>query len=73
MGKMAPTLILKCSNCAGLILAGSTQKTKLCPYCGKRITLQKAVRVAQAASSMEASEILKQLKTMNAQNPRLKF
>jgi len=45
------------------------QKTKICPYCGKVINLQKAVCVAQAASSMEASEILKWLKAKNAQNP----
>ncbi|MGD6935157.1 MAG: DUF1922 domain-containing protein [Candidatus Bathyarchaeia archaeon] len=66
---MAPTSILKCPNCSGLVLAGSRQKTKICPYCGKNINLQKAQRVAQAENAMEASEILKQLKTSKAQNP----
>jgi len=70
--KMAPTAIIKCPNCTGLVLAGTQQKTKLCPYCGKNINLQKAQRVAQAANAKEASEILKQLKTSKAQNPNPK-
>jgi predicted RNA-binding Zn-ribbon protein involved in translation (DUF1610 family) len=67
--KMAPTTILKCTNCSGLVLAGTRQKTKICPYCGKNINLQKALQVAQAANAMEASEMLKQLKAAKAQNP----
>ncbi|MCL2173120.1 MAG: DUF1922 domain-containing protein [Nitrososphaerota archaeon] len=70
---LAPTLIIKCFTCAGLFLAGNTQKTKRCPYCGKCINLQKAVRVAQVANSLEASELLKQLKIKNANNPRSKL
>ncbi|MCL2134492.1 MAG: DUF1922 domain-containing protein [Candidatus Bathyarchaeota archaeon] len=70
---MATTLILKCPNCGGLFLAGITQKTKVCPYCGKSVNLEKALRVASAVSSMEASELLKQLKTSTAKNPRSKF
>ncbi|MDR2720203.1 MAG: DUF1922 domain-containing protein [Nitrososphaerota archaeon] len=70
---MASTLIMKCPNCTGLVLASSMQKTKICPYCGKNIILQKAMRVAEAENAMEASEILKQLKAKNAQNPRSKF
>jgi len=61
---------MKCYNCKGLFLAGNTQKTRVCPYCGKSVNLQKTVCVAQAASSLEASEILKQLKAAAAQNPR---
>jgi len=49
------------------------QKTKLCPYCGKSIILQKALRIAQAANALEASEMLKQLKTQNAKNAHPKF
>ncbi|MDR0318941.1 MAG: DUF1922 domain-containing protein [Nitrososphaerota archaeon] len=65
---MAPTAIIKCPNCAGLFLSGSMQKTKLCPYCGKKVNLQKAHRLAQAASAMEASEVLKQLKIQNGKS-----
>jgi acetyl-CoA carboxylase beta subunit len=67
--KMAPTAIMRCPNCTGLVLAGAQQKTKICPYCGKNINLQKAIRVARAANALEASEMLKQLKTAEAQNP----
>jgi ribosomal protein S27AE len=70
---MTPTLIMKCPNCNGLFLAGHTQKTKICPYCGKSVNLQKALCVAQAENSLEASEFLKQLKTKIAQNPRSKL
>ena len=70
---MAPTLIMKCPTCAGLFLAGVMQKTKVCPYCGKGVNLQKAVRVTKAANAIEASEVVKQLKAKNAQNPKPKF
>jgi hypothetical protein len=56
-----------------LVLAGVAQKTKVCPYCGRCINLQGALCVAQAASSLEASELLKQLKAKAAQNPRSKL
>jgi acetyl-CoA carboxylase beta subunit len=70
--EMAPTAIHKCPNCSGLVLAAAQQKTKICPYCGKNINLQKVQRVAQAANAMEASEILKQLKASKAKNPSSK-
>lgn len=63
---------MKCPNCSGLILAGTQQKTKICPYCGKSINLQKAQRLGQAQNAMEASEMLKQLKAKQAQNPNPK-
>jgi hypothetical protein len=55
-----------------LFLAGYGQKTKLCPYCGKCVDLQKVLHVAKAANAMEASELLKQLKANKAQNPNPK-
>jgi acetyl-CoA carboxylase beta subunit len=61
--KMAPTTISKCTKCGGYILAAHTQKTKLCPYCGTNVNLQKAQRVAAAKDAYEASEIIKRLKT----------
>jgi acetyl-CoA carboxylase beta subunit len=62
---LVATVIIKCPYCAGLFLSGYTQKTKLCTYCGKKVNLQKALRLAQAANAMEASEMLKQLKIQN--------
>jgi DNA-directed RNA polymerase subunit RPC12/RpoP len=61
--QLAPTTIVKCTKCGGLMLAASTQKTKNCPYCGKHVILEKAQKVAAANNAMEASEILRKLKS----------
>ena len=71
---MAPTVVLECGQCGGLLLAARTQKTRCCPYCGAKVDLKKAKRLASAESAMEASEILRQLKAQrqsNARKPRL--
>jgi acetyl-CoA carboxylase beta subunit len=60
--ELAPTTIMKCTKCGGLMLAASTQKTKNCPYCGSHVNLEKAQKVAAAKNAMEASEILRKLK-----------
>ena len=60
---MAPTLIVKCPICDGLMLTAKEQKTKICPYCGKSVNLARAQKIAQTDSAMEASEMLKKLKT----------
>ncbi|MGB9915533.1 MAG: DUF1922 domain-containing protein [Candidatus Bathyarchaeales archaeon] len=57
-----PTLIIVCSKCGGLFLTPEDQKTKTCPYCGTRVDVRKAKRVAAAKSAFEASEILRNLK-----------
>jgi DNA-directed RNA polymerase subunit RPC12/RpoP len=59
---MATIIILKCTHCGGYMLAAQTQKTKLCPYCGVRVNLQKAQRLAVASNAAEASEMLRRLK-----------
>jgi predicted nucleic acid-binding Zn-ribbon protein len=59
---MAPTVIVKCTKCGGLMLAGTSQKTKNCPYCGAHVNLLKALKVGSAKNAMEASEILRRLK-----------
>ncbi|MCW3984027.1 MAG: DUF1922 domain-containing protein [Candidatus Bathyarchaeota archaeon] len=60
---MAPTLIVKCTQCGGYMLSAKDQKTKHCPYCGANVNLQKAQRVAAANTAFEASEILRKLKS----------
>jgi DNA-directed RNA polymerase subunit RPC12/RpoP len=61
--QMAPTVIVKCNRCGGLMLAADTQKTKRCPYCGANVYLQRARRVAAAKTAMEASELLRKIKS----------
>jgi predicted nucleic acid-binding Zn-ribbon protein len=60
---MAPTIIIKCTKCGGLMLAANKQKTKSCPYCGANVTLQRAQHVAAANTAMEASELLRKIKS----------
>jgi len=60
---MPPTLIVKCPKCSGYMLTTKGQKTKICPYCGANVNLQKAQRIAAANTAFEASEILRKLKS----------
>jgi phage FluMu protein Com len=60
---LGATLIAKCTKCHGLLLAAKTQKTKTCPYCGKKVNIITAQKVASAPTAFEASEMLKILKT----------
>jgi acetyl-CoA carboxylase beta subunit len=60
--KMGATLIIKCTQCAGLMLTAKGQKTKICPYCGTHVNLLKAQKVAAASNAFEASEMLRKLK-----------
>ncbi len=59
---MAITLIIKCPKCANPLLAGKTQKTRTCPYCGVRVKVNFAKKIATADNAFHASEMLKRLK-----------
>jgi len=56
-------LILACGNCGGLLLAKAEQKTRTCPYCGSKVDLSKAKRLASAENAYEASKTLRKLKS----------
>jgi DNA-directed RNA polymerase subunit RPC12/RpoP len=60
---MGVTVIVKCTECGGLTLIAKGQKTKICPYCGTKINLMRAQKLAAANSALEASEILRKLKS----------
>jgi len=55
-------LIVVCGRCGGFLLAKAEQETRTCPYCGSKITLYKAKKVASAETAHEASTILRKLK-----------
>ena len=59
---MGITVIVVCSCCGGLLLAGFDQKTRTCPYCGSRVNVLRANRVALAESTFKASELLREIK-----------
>jgi len=61
--EMKPTLIVKCTQCNGLMLSTKGQKTKICPYCGAHVNLLQAQKIASASNAFEASEILRKLKS----------
>ena len=56
-------LIAVCSRCGGLIIAKAEQRTKTCPYCGFKIHVYEAKKIASAENAYEASEILRKLKS----------
>jgi DNA-directed RNA polymerase subunit RPC12/RpoP len=56
-------LIAMCSKCGGLIVSKAEQKTKICPYCGFKISINEARKIASAQNAYEASEILRKLKS----------
>jgi len=63
-------LIAVCSRCSGLIIAKAEQKTKTCPYCGFKIHIYKARKVASAENAYEASAILRKLKSDASQRKK---
>jgi len=60
--KMTATFIVKCTKCGNYMLTAQAQKTKICPYCGTQVNLQRAQRVAAANTAFEASEMMRKLK-----------
>ena len=59
---MGQTLIIECTRCGGLLLAIDGQKTRTCPYCGKRVDIIKAKHIALGKNAFEASQILRSMK-----------
>jgi len=51
-------------------LAIEKQKTKSCTYCGARIKIHKAIRIASAGNSYEASKKLKNYKEKKGFNKK---
>ncbi|MGA3405515.1 MAG: DUF1922 domain-containing protein [Candidatus Bathyarchaeia archaeon] len=60
-------LVLECTTCNRYLLAVSSNKTRTCPYCGKRVALGKARVVSRSQSAEEARFALQKLK-MQDQN-----
>ncbi|MEM3735313.1 MAG: DUF1922 domain-containing protein [Candidatus Bathyarchaeia archaeon] len=64
---MTNYIIVVCSECEGYLLAKASQKSRTCPYCGSRVLLEKARKVASAEKADEASMILRKLKERAAE------
>jgi len=61
--KMGATLIVECNRCGGLLMAADGQKTRTCPYCGARVDVVRAKKLASAKTAFEASEMLRDIKS----------
>jgi len=59
-------IIAKCTRCGKLVLSRIRTKTKMCPYCNKRFSLDVAVVVAQLDSAKDAKIMLAELKKQHA-------
>ncbi|MEM3695126.1 MAG: DUF1922 domain-containing protein [Candidatus Bathyarchaeia archaeon] len=62
MKKRMSFLVVVCGKCGGLLLARAEQKMRTCPYCGFKMELCKAKKVASAKTAFEASVLLQNLK-----------
>jgi DNA-directed RNA polymerase subunit RPC12/RpoP len=59
---MKSFLVVVCHKCGGFLLAEAGQKTRTCPYCGSKIFLEKAKKVASANDAHKASMVMRKLK-----------
>jgi DNA-directed RNA polymerase subunit RPC12/RpoP len=55
--------VVTCYKCGKLALAQTRQKTKQCPHCGIRFSVEKSKKLAYAKSAREASMLIRRLKT----------
>ncbi|RLF17235.1 MAG: DUF1922 domain-containing protein [Thermoprotei archaeon] len=58
--------IIQCPYCGNYLAVPTSNKTKLCTYCGRRIIVMRAKRLARARDGREASIILRGLKAKKA-------
>jgi len=55
-------LVLECTACSRYLLAVSDNKTRTCPYCGKRVKIAKTRILSRSYSAEDARLALQTLK-----------
>jgi hypothetical protein len=55
-------VVTKCLRCGRFLLSRAEVKTKTCPYCNVRFSLDRALIVATAKSAQEGRQTLTELK-----------
>ena len=65
-------VIVACNKCGGLLLAKAENKTRTCPYCGSKVIVERAKRIASAENTQKAHIILQALKMKNTKEQRSK-
>lgn len=60
-------LVVECVNCRRFLLAMSTNETRTCPYCGKRLRMRDAKVIARSETAEGARLVLQGLKAREGQ------
>jgi rRNA maturation endonuclease Nob1 len=55
-------LVIECTGCNRFLLAISTNETRTCPYCGKRLRVGDVKVLARSETAEEARLVLRDLK-----------
>jgi len=63
-------LVVSCANCGRFLLAASDKRTRSCPYCEKRLSLEDAKVFARSEDAEEARLALQELKMKKHQGER---
>lgn len=61
-------LVVQCTNCSRFLLATSDQRSRSCPYCGKRLSLEDVKVLAKSESAEDARLVLQELKIQKRQD-----
>jgi predicted RNA-binding Zn-ribbon protein involved in translation (DUF1610 family) len=56
-------LIINCPSCGKIIMASTANKTRSCPHCGVKVSIQGAKVLARSRTTQEAVEIIQHLKS----------
>jgi len=55
-------LVLECTACSRYLLAVSSNRTRTCPYCGKRVNVEKTRILSRSNNAEDARLALQKLK-----------
>jgi DNA-directed RNA polymerase subunit RPC12/RpoP len=61
---MTSYIVVVCGECGGFLMAKAEQKTRTCPYCGSKVVLDKAKKLASAENAYQASTLLRKFKAI---------
>jgi DNA-directed RNA polymerase subunit RPC12/RpoP len=58
-------LVVECTKCKRFLLANAEKRTRTCPYCGKRLSIQDAKVLVHSESAEKARLALQELKVQD--------
>ena len=66
-------LVIHCPSCGKLILASTSNMTKSCPHCSTKINVRGAKVLARSRTTLEAVEIIQELKQRKSKDSPVTF